>query len=167
MDGTLAVDQLGLEIKLLARHAVRPFVDTLVDLAFVVERLHERLHRRRVSLFGRADEVVVGDLEVGPHRRPARDHLVGPRLRIHAVLARRALDLLAVLVGSGQEVGPVAAQTVVPGGGIGGDRRIGVTDVRNVVHVVDRRRYVKRIAHLWGESTQRDNPAPRRSMGEA
>jgi hypothetical protein len=43
-----------------------------------------------------------------------------------------------------------------------------VTDVRDVVHVIDRRGDVEGVAHLWGQSIRGHNPVPRQCpWGEA
>ena len=65
-----------------------------------------------------------------------------------AALGGRLLDLLAVLVRSGQEEDLAAGHPVVAGQGVGDDRRVGVADVGHVVDVVDRRRDVKRRLRL-------------------
>ena len=62
----LAVEQVALGVVRLARDAVPALVDALVHVAVVVDRLHEPLHALVVARLGRADEVVVGDVEGGP-----------------------------------------------------------------------------------------------------
>ena len=53
------------------------------------------------------------------------------------------LDLEAVLVGAGEVEDLVAEQAVPPGEHVARDRRVGVTDVGHVVHVIDGRRHVE------------------------
>ncbi len=65
--------------------------------------------------------------------------LVGELLRRDAGGGGGALDLLAVLVGAGEEEGIVAEQAVAAGDDVGGDGGVGVADVRARVDVVDRR----------------------------
>src|SRR5204862_250533 len=67
----------------------------------------------------------------------------GPFAWCHPVGLGRALDLQAVLVGTGEEPDVVTDQTVPTGDRIGGDGRVGVADVGRVVHVVDRRGQVE------------------------
>ena len=50
----------------------------------------------------------------------------------------RLLDLLAVLVGAGQEEHVVAVQPLEPRHHVGRDRGVGVADMRRAVHVIDR-----------------------------
>ena len=66
VDRTVALDA-GLDrVVVLAAHAVEALVDVLVDVAVVVDRGEELLHALVVARFGRADEVVVLDVEGGP-----------------------------------------------------------------------------------------------------
>ena len=62
------------------------------------------------------------------HLPERRRHLVGERLRLEAGLLRRAFDLLAVLVGAGQEKDLVAQQPPRPRDRIGHHRRVGMAD---------------------------------------
>ena len=66
VDRAVAVDELVLGVVRLARHAVEAFVRAELDVAAVVDRLQELLHRGVVARLGRADEVVVGDVEAVP-----------------------------------------------------------------------------------------------------
>ena len=54
-------------------------------------------------------------------------------------VARRLLDLLAVLVGAGQEEHVEAVQPLEARHHVGRDRGVGVADMRRAVHVIDRR----------------------------
>src|SRR5665213_296673 len=66
VDRALAVDT-GLDrVVVLAADAVQTLVDVLVDVAVVVDRREELLHALVVARFGRADEVVVVDVEGRP-----------------------------------------------------------------------------------------------------
>ena len=64
-------------------------------------------------------------------------------LRIDAGVVRRLLDLLAVLIGAGQEEHVVAVQPLEPRHDIGRDRGVGVTDMRRAIHIIDRGRDVE------------------------
>ncbi len=92
-----------------------------------------------VAGLGGADEVVVGDVEVGPGRGEPGRELVGPLERRDALLLGGPGHLLAVLVGAGQEEDVVTDQPVPAGQGVGVDRRVGVPHVGRVLDVVDRR----------------------------
>src|SRR5207245_4655119 len=93
-----------------------------------------------VEVVGRADEAVVADVQALPEPPEDAGDLVAVLLGRHALLARRALDVLAVLVGAGQEERVLALQAAGARQRVGGDRRVGVAHVGHVVDVVDRRR---------------------------
>jgi len=66
VDRALTVDA-GLDrVVVLAADAVQTLVHVLVDVAVVVDRREELLHALVVARFGRADEVVVVDVEGRP-----------------------------------------------------------------------------------------------------
>src|SRR5207244_9634423 len=74
---------------------------------------------------------------------PHGNDLVGPLLQREAAFGCGLGHVLAVLVGAGEEPDPVASQAPVPGDHVAGDDLVGMPDVRDVVHVVDRRRDVE------------------------
>jgi len=136
--------------ELFAVDAIRALIETLVNLAFVVQILEKRLHALGVAGFRRPDEVVVRDLERAPHRPPRLiDQPVGPGLGADAVGLGRAQHLLAVLVGSGEEPDRLPTLPMPAGQNVAGHRRVRMPDVGGIVDVVDRRREVKslRIGH--------------------
>ena len=63
MDGAVAVDEVVLGVIELAAVAVETFVEAELDVAVVVDGLEELLHGLVVARLGRADEVVVRDVE--------------------------------------------------------------------------------------------------------
>ena len=130
--------QVALVPETLAGGAVQAAVGALLDVAGGAQLVDERLHEGLVLGVGRADEEVVGRvdaprqvLELGRHlidvlawREPARLGGLG--------------DLGAVLVGAGEEEDVVALLAMEAGEDVGGDRRVGVTQMRLAVDVVDR-----------------------------
>src|SRR5688572_13632360 len=66
MERALAVDEVLLLLEGFTRDAVPALVDTFVDVAPVVADLRELLHRRPVSRFRRADEVVERAVQLLP-----------------------------------------------------------------------------------------------------
>jgi GNAT superfamily N-acetyltransferase len=58
--------------------------------------------------------------------------------RAQALARRGLLHLLAVLVGAGEEIDVVAVEPHEAGDGVGGDRLIGVPDMRRPIRVGDR-----------------------------
>ncbi|MBA7694300.1 hypothetical protein ES703_102907 [subsurface metagenome] len=96
-----------------------------------------------MPLLGGANEVVVGDVQPPPQLLEAYHILVAVGLGIGAPGLGRLLHLQAVLVRAGQEVHLVAQRAVIAGQHVRQDGRVGVTDVRQVVHVVDWRSNVE------------------------
>jgi hypothetical protein len=91
-----------------------------------------------VPILGRADEIVVGDVEHPPRVDELRRDGVHPRLRVRPVLDGSLSDLLPVLVETGQEVDVVTCHPPIACERIGRDRRVGGTEVGYRVDVVDR-----------------------------
>ena len=75
----------------------------LIEKAALLEHVPQLMHAALVALFRGADEVVVGEAHAVPQAAKLRRNLVGKLLRAGAGLCSRALDLLAVFVGPGQE----------------------------------------------------------------
>ena len=162
--GELEVVEL---LVLLAADAVVALVLARVDEAVVVELLQEHRDGLLVARLGGADEVVVRDVDRVEQGLPgALDQLVGPLLRLDPVGDRGAQDLLAVLVGAGQQPGVVARLTVPAGEHVGRDLGVGVTDVRHIVDVENGRRDVERPGRRHGvESNERRRTLPARWPG--
>jgi hypothetical protein len=93
-----------------------------------------------VLLVGGPDEAVQLQVEELRHVPEVLADRVDELLRVDATTCGRELDLLPVLVRSGLEEDLPSRQAHVPGQHVGGDARVGVADVRLVVHVVDRGR---------------------------
>ena len=87
-----------------------------------------------VALFGRVDVVVVRAIEPLHHRLEAR-HVRSSIARRQPLLAGRLLHLLSVLVGAGQKIDVVAVEPHEARDGVGGDRLVGVADMRRPVWV--------------------------------
>ncbi len=89
---------------------------------------------------GGADEAVVGDVHELPQVEDAAgagDDAVYELLGGDAGGFGLFFDLLAVLVGAGEEHDVIACQPLVAGDGVGGDGAVGVADVELVGGVVD------------------------------
>ena len=134
--------RVGLEVRALG--AVPALVQALVDVAVVVDALHDLLDLRRLW---RGSEV---------RMKKSFDALIrGSRSRNRCALRSASSfgeipsllgdlrDRLAVLVGAREEEHVLAALAMVPGEDVGADRRVGVAQVRRRVHVVDGRRDVE------------------------
>ena len=132
---------------LFATDAVVALVLAVVDVPVVVELLQKALHDLLVPRLGRADEVVVRDVDRLQQRNPCRvDELVGPLLRRDTVRDGRAQNLLPVLVGAGERPGVDARLPVPAREHVSGNLGVGVPDVRYVIDVEDRCRDVERVA---------------------
>ncbi|MNX83213.1 hypothetical protein D3C86_1149710 [compost metagenome] len=135
----LVLGQVALVLELFAALAVPAFVLGLEDIALVQQALEDALDRRAVGGIAGTDEPVVANVEgfpdlLGLHGDVVHEGLGGDTRGVSGLL-----DLVAVLVETGQEEDLLAAQPVVAREGIGGDLLVGMPDVRRRVAVVDRR----------------------------
>ena len=74
--------------------------------------------------------------------------LVAMGLRIDAGFGRGLLNLLPMFIEPGEKEDVASSQAPVASKYVGGHGRIGVADMRHVVHVIDRRRDVESIGLL-------------------
>ena len=138
--GALAINELALRPETLAGLAVLALVGALVDVAVVVHLLEDLLNGRNMIVVRRADEAVVRNIHELPQVENAlfaADDVVDKLLRGHARVARFVLDLLAVLVRSGQEHDVVARQALVARHRVGRHGTVGVADVELIGRVID------------------------------
>src|SRR4029077_2459186 len=121
--------------------AVPALVCLEIEIVGVVraDALPQRADDALVMRARRANEAVVGDAERFPARVEARRDLVDELLWREPAPLRGLFDFLAVLVGAGEEPRVVAAHAVKARERVGDDRAERVTEVRDVVDVVDRR----------------------------
>ena len=151
VDGTAAVGahavyKLALGPEALTGGAVLALVRALVDVTLLVHLLEDALDGLDVVVVGGADKAVVGDVHQLPQVQDAAlalDNAVDELLGGDAGGLGLLFDLLAVLVGAGEEHHVIAAQPFVAGKGVGGDGAVGVADVQLVRGVVDGGRDVK------------------------
>ena len=102
-----------------------------------------------MALLGGADEVVVRAVQPLDHGLEARHVAVDQfAAAVMPSLRRGLLDLLAVLVGAGEEEHVVAVEPHEARDGVGRDHLIGMPDMRRAVRIGDRGRDV--IAGLFG-----------------
>ena len=106
--GAVAVDQLLLGVEALTAGAVQAAVAAEVDVALGVDAAEELLHGADMVLVRGADEVVVAETAVIPGLAEDPAHALGVRARLQPRRRRRRGDLVAVLVGAGDEEGPIA-----------------------------------------------------------
>ena len=91
---------------------------------------------------GSARKHIVADVKLVPQVFKFSAYAVCVLLWALAVLSCGLLDLLAVLVGARFKKHLVSLQAVKSSHRIGDDRRVCVTDMRDVVYVINRRHYV-------------------------
>ena len=148
----------------LVAHRVPAGIFVEIDVAVLLHRLPDRLRGAVVALFGGVDEVVVRAVEPLHHGLEGRHVAVAQRPRAQALARRGLLHLLAVLVGAGEEIDVVAVEPHEARDGVGGDRLIGVPDMRRPVRVGDRGGDVKGLLgrHLFRsiEGDGRECPRP-------
>jgi hypothetical protein len=104
------------------------------------------LHSNDMPLIRCAHKIVIGDVQHLPELPELRDNRVAILLLEYTLFRSDALDVLAMLVRAGEEEHVIPHQTVIARQNIGSDRCIGVTNVWDIVHVVDWRRD-KELAH--------------------
>ncbi len=120
-----------------------------VDGAAAVEVGEEFLGAALVGGVGGADVAVVRQAHAVPEGAEGLRDLVGELLGRDAGGGGGALDLLAVLVGAGEEEGVVPQEAVAAGEDVGDDGGVGVADVGARVDVVDRGGDVE-LFGFWG-----------------
>src|SRR5262249_21126712 len=139
-----AVDELALIVKSFVAHRIPAGKSPEINRAAVFELLPEGLDAANVARLGGAYEVVIADAEQPRHVAEAGGIAVGQLLWRDPGYSRRLLDLLAVLVGAGEEPHPPPVEPHEPGQRVTGHRRIGVAQMRQIVDVIDRGRDEKR-----------------------
>ena len=132
-----AVDEVLLLLERLARDAVPPFVEPLVDVARLDQARDERRHAAPVAIFRSPDEVVEGNVQPPPDVPERGLHPVAEGQRREPLLARALVHVLRVLVVSHQEPRIEAGEPLVARDDVGGHLLVRRAQVRPAVHVVD------------------------------
>ena len=133
-----------------------PLVLALIDVALGQHLLERFFHPGLVVGIGGADVAVVADAELVPEVFKLGADGVGVLFGALVPSRRRLLDLLAVLVGAGEEERLLPLQRVVARQHVGDHRRVGVADMRHVVDIVDRCGHIKLLGHSFS------SPKPQR-----
>ena len=150
--GALAVNELALRPEALAGLAVLALVGALVDVAVVVHLLEDLLDGLDMVVIRCADEAVVRNIHELPQIEDAlfaADDVVDELLRGHARGLGLIFDLLAVLVGAGQEHDVIACQALVARHRVGRYGAVGVADVELVGGIVDGGRDIEFLLVHW------------------
>lgn len=127
--------------------AVPALVVAKVDLALVPQVLQYCGDDADVAVLGGADEVVILHVQTLPGVLKPADHQVCLALGVQSIPPGRVQVLLAVLVRADQEERIFPSQAGVSRHDVRQHRSVGVSVVRLVVHVVDRRGYVPYVTH--------------------
>ena len=129
--------QLQLRPVALARRAVEPLVRPLVNITLIVDLLKNILYELIMARLGGANEVVIGDAEQPPEFLKARDNAVDVLKGRHALLLRRLLNLLPVLIRAGQKEHIAAREPLEPRNRVRNRRAVRVPDVQLRAWVVN------------------------------
>ena len=144
----------------LVAHRIPAGIFAEIDVAVLLHAPPDRFRRPVVALLGGADEVVVRAIEPLHHGLEQRHVAVEQLPRRQAFACRGLLHLLAVLVGAGEEEHVIAVEPHEAGDGVGGDRLVGVADMRRAVRIGDRRGDVIGLAGHVGLSAPHNDQWP-------
>ena len=136
--GAFAVHQLAVGPEALAGLAVVAGVLALVDVALLIELGEDLLAGLHVVVVGGADEAVVADVHQLPQIFDGGDDLIHILLGGHACVGGLVLDLLAVLVGAGQEHDVAALHPLEACQCVAGHGGVAVADVQLVAGIINR-----------------------------
>ena len=149
--GALAVHELAVGPEALAGLAVVADVLALVDVALLIQLGEDLLAGLHVVVVGGADEAVIADIQQLPQVFDGGDDLVNVLLGGHAGIGGLILDLLAVLVGAGQEHDVIALHPLEARQRIAGHGGVAVADVQLIAGVVDGGGDVKCLVFTHGD----------------
>jgi hypothetical protein len=135
----LAVDQFLLGDKSFLSDRVEPAILGQIDFAGLMETLQHLLHGADVLCIRGAHEMIRRHVECGPCVAEGSRMALNEGLFRLARLRSGTCDLLAVLVGPGEEKHIVTGRAHVPRHDVGLHRRIGMAHMRTIVDVVNRR----------------------------
>ena len=150
--------------KSLIERAVPSSVIILVNQLLVVKFLKVSLNDRFVRCIRRSDESIVGNVQPFPKGLELRRQLVAMGLRVDAGFGRCLLNFLPMFIEPGEKEDVASTQAPVTSKDIGSHGRIGMSDVRHIVHVIDRCRDVEAVGgDSWCET--KDTGNKRRKLG--
>ena len=134
----LAVDNFRLGVERLVPDGIPSGVTAEGDMAALKQDRPEFLAGCTMPCLGRPDEVIIGEIHAGCQIPKILADTVGKGLRRHALVCRGFLDFLAMFVGTGEKHHLKPVEAFEAGQHITGKGRVGVADMRLVIHVVDR-----------------------------
>ena len=133
----MRLHQLAVGPEALAGLAVVADVLALVDIALLVQLGEDLLAAFHVVIIGGADKAVVADIQQLPQILDSSHDLVHILFGSYTGIGSLILDLLAVLIGAGQEHDVVALHPLKAGQRIAGHGGVAVADVQLIAGVVD------------------------------
>ena len=133
----LAIHQLAVGPEAFAGLAVMADVFALVDIALFVQLGEDLLAAFHMVIIGGADKAVVADVQQLPQILDGSHDLIDILLGGDAGIGSLILDLLAVLIGAGQEHDVVTLHPLEAGQRIAGHGGVAVADVQLIAGVVD------------------------------
>src|SRR5262249_36960396 len=142
-------DQFVFRVEALALDAVFALVARFEDNAFIPKRFQKSLHGACVLRRSGSDKGVVGDLQTFPGFLELSGDFIAVTLWILVVSGSGLGNFGPMLNGAGEKKNLQAVATVPARQNIAGDGRIRVSDVRHIVHVVDRCGN-KKLVHVSG-----------------
>ena len=123
----------------LIKCAVPSSVVSLVNQLVIIKLLKILLNDFLVLQIGRPDEGVVGNVQPFPKGLELWSQLVAMGLRVDAGFGRSLLDFLSVFIEPGEKEDVASPETPIASEDVGSYGGIGVSDMRHVVYVIDRR----------------------------
>ena len=122
-----------------AWHAVPAFILALVNIALIIGALEEHLYDLFMTFLGGADEVIIGNIEFLPQLLEHAYDLIRVLDRRDTGFLCLLLDLLSVLIRSGQEKDIIAVKTLETSHAVSDGCAVCMPDVQLRAGVVNRR----------------------------
>ena len=91
-----------------------------------------------MALFRCTDKIIIGEVQRRGEVSEILAYIISKSFRVNALVFCRFLNLLAMLIGSGEEHDIKPVQTLEPRQHITGQRCIGMPDMWLVIHIVNR-----------------------------
>jgi len=136
--GAFPIDEVFLRPESFTGDTIPSLVVVLIDLSPFVEILKNSLDHSLVARFSGSNEVIIRDMESLPEGLKSGDHLVTMSLWFYPSLLSRLFYLLTMLIRPCKEEDLVALETFKSSKDIGSNGRIGMTDMGDIVDIVDR-----------------------------
>ena len=123
--------------KLLLPGAVETAVFGLINFAFIEQALQEIAHHPLVPLLRRADEIIIGNMELHAQFPKFRADFVRELLRRDAARPGSLLDFLPVFIGACEKKHLVSHQPPETRNDVRQHLFVGMAEVRRTVYIID------------------------------